>query len=74
MDEHYGDIISTQIQAEYWERREGDFEPKTNSMLEHEDLTDDYLTLFNEELHQEYWGDDEGYLLAQQLKEKLSSS
>ena len=63
MNDHYCNIRAWQVQAEYRGRREGDWEPSVSFSADYEGLSDDFLTLFNGELHQEYWGDDEGYIL-----------
>jgi hypothetical protein len=78
MDQHYESVDPSQIREDYWgSERPHDFELECAAITHYEDLSDNYLTLFNIELHQEYWGDDEGYLLKPEWQEpgiKISAS
>ncbi len=65
MDEHFDALNASEIEEEYWGARQSQVELSCSPTDAEQDQSDDALTLPNIEMHQDYWGDDVGYVLFQ---------
>ncbi len=73
MDEHFDALDASEIEEEYWGVRQSLVELRCSPTDAKQAQSDDALTLPDIEMHQDYWGDDEEYILYQYSNEPADS-